>query len=174
MPRIRCLIFIMIWECRGASAFGRVWIGDQVPEAFEADGRKVHGLAFIRVVNPDKAVLWVHLSSERPEPVFGFAQHLGGERQGEDVGVGSHPVMRLPGGRRGRFASSTARVRRAHLQIGDIRGVLPARLRQSVRRAHVDRPVPELLQRPEAAPKLGRQAPDQAYFNALQPIPVAA
>ena len=39
----------------------------------------------------------------------------------------------------------------------------------------LDRTVSGLLQRPAASPQsLGRQTPDQAYFNALQPIPVAA
>ena len=42
------------------------------------------------------------------------------------------------------------RLRRAHLEIGEIRGGLSARLHQRVRRARLDRPVSGLRQRPEA------------------------
>ena len=72
-------------------------------------------------------------------------------------------------GWQGRLARQ--RPRRAPLEVGQMRGGLPAHLRQRVGGSTLDRPTSRLLQRPATSFEPGQQTPDRACFNALRSIP---
>ena len=82
---------------------------EQLPQIFHPGRREGDGLLVVGTMDPEAAILWIHLVSQVPQELLVLAEHFGGAADGECESRRRH--VRRRGRQASRGANSTAAVR---------------------------------------------------------------